>query len=1199
MLLLDPLCEADILAILAANLGVPHPSELVQKARTAGVYDLLDNPQSLQLLVQATAHGGAWPSTRDDMYSLACERLVQESNKRHRDRQRGHSRASADLLAAAGQLSAVLLFSNLAGIALDAASVDGRFVNLDDCSPPDTGAASAALSSKLFRAEAPERMAPSHRSVAEYLAARWLAVQIDSRGLPLGRVLSLLLGRDSRAVAGLRGLYGWLALHSRQARQRLIEADPLTVVIYGDVKPMTVGDKRQLIKGLRHEARTALFQLDHSVSHRLGALADVELEKEFLSILGAEERSDVSQSLVVCVLDILLYGEVLPDVSRVLSHTIRDDSRWPRIRQAALRSWSRSTGTTEQKLRLLEDIEDDRVTDRDDELTGILLDHLYPHHIAPDTLLRYLHEPKQSNLLGTYRHFWEYHLPEVAPVDHLPMLLDGLVARDEHPLRDPIESRLSAMADKLLAKAVVAHGDLVSDERLWAWLGVGSDEYGAIRRGEKEQSTLARWLEERPKRYRQLLGLCFQQCENNAHAGLCVSARASRFHGAAIPEDLGRWHLEQASLTSSDEAARIHLREAAQYFVRARGGSGLSLDDLVAWGPNHPARAHWLEPLLYWEVPQYQLKIASGRQKRIEKSATSRRERTKFITPLLQLSKAGTASAHVMHVLAGVWMNRYTDITGETPDERFGRYSENGHEVLEAARAGFAQCLHRADLPTVEQIIDLNTKSKEHFVRLPCLVGMDLLWQGNPSGIAQLSGETLRRVLAFQLTHGDGRTPAWFYHLLSREPASVAEVLVDYASATLKAGLDFVNGIYALQNDATHSVVATIAAPRLLEAFPVRARSGQLTHLEHLLKAALRHAPEALAPLIRKKLSFKGMDVAQRVYWRAAAMLLDREAYEASLWRYVGNSEVRISYLSGFLSERRGKFESDRELSVRTMGKLIERLTPHAEVEWPNESVRDVSGAVQRGDQVRGLIASLGAVGTDEAAREIERLISLRTLKKVRWQLESARHHLTQRQRESDFRFVSSREVAQVFANHAPINMGDFSAMVLAHVDELAVDIRSRNDDLYRPFWTEGDPNVPKKENSCRDSLLTQLKQRLVMFGIDCDAEGDYVADKRADITLSYRSQLRLPVEVKRESHRDLWTALRKQLITRYTVGSGAEGYGIYVVLWFGGAMIPPAPDGGKRPRSPDELRARLEAQLDNEERKRISVRVVDVSWPM
>ena len=81
----------------------------------------------------------------------------------------------------------------------------------------------------------------------------------------------------------------------------------------------------------------------------------------------------------------------------------------------------------------------------------------------------------------------------------------------------------------------------------------------------------------------------------------------------------------------------------------------------------------------------------------------------------------------------------------------------------------------------------------------------------------------------------------------------------------------------------------------------------------------------------------------------------------------------------------------------------------------------------------------------------------------------------------------------------------------------------------------------------------------------------------------------RVPVEIKKDSHADLWTAIQDQLIANYARG----GYGIYLVLWFGRG-IKRSPEG-RRPRSAEELKEWLERSLTVQERRKISVCMVDV----
>lgn len=1206
VLQLEPLNEQDILALLHDNHGVAEPEAFVEKAHRLGVDGLLDNPQMLGLLAQAV-QGDRWPGSRDETYRLACEKLADEHNKRHRDKARNRPDTVEARLDAAGQLCAVLLLSDQTGIALDAASADSRFIPLAACSPPDLQAAALAINSKLFRPEGSERVVPSHRSVAEYLAARWLARQIDANGLPLGRVLNLLLGRDGRTVTGLRGLYAWLALHSQKARTRLIEADPLTVVLYGDVKPMTVSDKRAVLAGLRREAeRYHGFRWGVRNTHAFGALADPALREDFLAVLKALGESDADQAFLSCVLAVLAEGRADQELGAALLGIIRDDHFRDWVRQEALAAWLASVATPDTALALLDDIRSGLVTDSNDELSGSLLQHLYPRHISPEKLLDFLHIPKDSSLFGTYYWFWSHEFPRQAPDSHLPMLLDGLVGRTEIQLHATYDRPLNAMADKLLVRGILNLGDSIDDERLYAWLGMGADEYGGISRDQKADIDISEWLSKRPSRIKTLLSLIIGKCNNHSdHAlAICVPMQAKRLHQASTPDDIGLWHLEQADKTDSNEISRFHLDEAINCLMNQRGDAGLSLEKLEDWASKQTERKTWLESRLVWQIPERHLERIAQQTSRQQARAEVRRNRTIDLQRHWGEIQSGKARSQLMHQLAGIWMDLYTDTHGASPAERFASYCENGHELLAMAEAGFRLCPERDDLPTVAEIIELSIKQQEHFIRRPCLVGMELRWRDGVETIDVLPEATLHRMLAFRLTDGIGNTPAWFIHLVRQHPDLVAGILFDYASATLKAGKDHVNYLYPLERDPDYQAVATLAAPRLLEIFPVKARSGQLRYLENLLKAALHYSPETLPALIEKKLSMRSMDEAQKVYWYATAMLLDPERYESALWRHVGKSEVRTNHLSSFLSDALGRFTVVRELSAGTLGKLIERIAPHAEIDHPSGGgAFTVTDAMNRGDQIRALINRLSALTTPEAEKEINRLLALPALLKLKPLLEATRHELLQRQRESEFSFLQPREVAQVLANQAPASIADLAALALDVLDDIGGDIRQENDDGGRAFWNiwkekHEQKILPREENFCRDALVPRLRARLDPKGIECQIEKDHANDKRADLSLSYLAKFELPIEIKKDSNPSLWSALREQLIGQYAIAPRAFGYGIYLVLWFGGKGMPGVKDGGKKPRSPEELRTRLESQLDPLERQRIFVRVLDVSWP-
>lgn len=93
---------------------------------------------------------------------------------------------------------------------------------------------------------------------------------------------------------------------------------------------------------------------------------------------------------------------------------------------------------------------------------------------------------------------------------------------------------------------------------------------------------------------------------------------------------------------------------------------------------------------------------------------------------------------------------------------------------------------------------------------------------------------------------------------------------------------------------------------------------------------------------------------------------------------------------------------------------------------------------------------------------------------------------------------------------------------------------------------------------------------------------------------------MNMPVEIKRHYHDELWSALKEQLIEQYTRDPGAQGWGIYLVFWYGSEYrkVPKPPQGLALPTSAEELRQALLSLVPVEARHQIEVICVDCSRP-
>ncbi len=130
---------------------------------------------------------------------------------------------------------------------------------------------------------------------------------------------------------------------------------------------------------------------------------------------------------------------------------------------------------------------------------------------------------------------------------------------------------------------------------------------------------------------------------------------------------------------------------------------------------------------------------------------------------------------------------------------------------------------------------------------------------------------------------------------------------------------------------------------------------------------------------------------------------------------------------------------------------------------------------------------------------------------------------------------------------------------------------------------------------------MEYLRQRLRPLGVWLEPEGHMAADKRADMVVLGPGGLKLPVEVKRDTHPELWVAAKGQLERLYTRDPNAQGYGVYLVFYFGtgrGRGITAHPLGVPVPDSSGELERMISESIPLEYRDRITCVVLDVSPP-
>ena len=1292
VLRLDPLDHRAKHALVASHLEIDDTSAFFDGAAQRGLGGMLDNPLTLELLTGAFVHGGeTWPESRRETFELACERMAREHNDEH-VAAAGATPPLEAVLAAAGELAALQLLAGVEGFSLGPEDDGSPYVALDrvqlssaESFDGDARPLRHVLGTKLFSAPADSeavvgwpRRRPFHRHIAEFLGGRNLARLVE-RGLPARRVVALMTSpHDGRVVTSLRGVSAWLAAHSGEALNQLIDADPVGIGLYGDIAWLTGEQKIRLLRALAdyatdgpllgHEWRDRrVAGYRETTAWAFRSIVEDGTVETIAELLRATPGDAPSDRIAEFLLWVLAETEE-PDADTAeslarLALAIAREPTWPaQTRRAALGAFIHLETERETRddalVALLTDIAEGRLADPEDDLAGLALSKLYPHRVSPNEVWSYLAIRTHERYYGAFASFWNHAIVNQSSPHDAADALDALWADllQQKGLRSGIDGVLRRRAQdmmpvKLLVKALDELGEDVDIARLFGWLAAAAtcgtdvrpharqglhdavlnalEDLGAeeIERlgdlGDEGQAATDRyadpagpvraWLEERPETQRRLyLEWLKIRCGDSPIWDRAWFLGVPLFY-SKLPRDLGRWCLEQALAldTSDPDFARDILRNVVrQQLTDAEINRGLTLDSVSDATKSSPLLSSELESLLEArpldaEHALFEAEMRELDRKNRRKENEHRQEWADHIRDNLYALSDGSFPVNNLDYLAHIYFGHRPGSNQDgSGEERLAEFLQNDDQLIAAVTGALIAAVFRTELPAVDETISLRAGSKHAWAAWPLFAGLQLAERNHSERLDRLDDERKRRVIAtyFCVPNSLDRPPPWLDRWLTVDPELVGDVLVRCAVGDVRTDGESSTALNELNvlgfDDATKHRVRL----KLLKAFPTRAPIRQLGVLDSLLFGVLRGPARAgVQDVIDAKLSAKSLTVAQRARWLATAVFLFQDRYVVELAEFSARHPAGSYRLAEFLHRELGPrwgrdFHFAALLEPTTLEVFVEVLGGDFE---PLDANGDHTVAVNAAEWVSDFINQLSGSAESDATEALQRLEQLPEMSAWRSSLRHAREEQGRLRRDTEYRVPTVSEVQRSLGGGVPANAADLAALLLDRLDDIADEMRGEAGNPWRAFWNvdpHGRPTAPRPENACRDSLLALLNGHPSLRGLEIEPEGSYAAGTRADIRASCAG-FNVPIEIKRESHRDLWHAIRRQLVGQYTTDPATDGYGIYLVLWFGGEDVPP-PSSGRRPSNPQELTEMLERNLSIDEARKISVRVIDVTKP-
>ena len=1219
LLHLDPLGEAAAKQLLAHH-GVRNADKFLLEADDRGLLGLLDHPLALDLLAKVFATDGCWPDSKLETFEKACRKLAEEHNKQHRAARRVPAGLD-DTISAAGVLATFFLVGgkeHIEPVSASDADADAslRLEDIPGKAVPreDRNTLTDALGTKLFSSAdglgfLVAALAPYHRSVAEYLAAKHLHERIEE-GVPAGRVLALLAGADGIVVPSLRGLAAWLATFNPDVRRRLVDEIPLDLLTGGDPTRFPLDHQQQLLRALAQLPSHRQFKLYRSSPAVRAALTGPET-MELLRTCIAENDPEAQHQLFVEFLFDGLASASSPH--RLFSVreavAVARDDRWIfAARKQALHVALRIAEHDHEGIGLLQDMLKDLntgdVADANHDLRGTLVRGLYPRHLQPSQILGFL-----PRIVGG---ILQWHLSRTLAVKtddaHVPDVLDALsmVDRDQTGVDypRPFGGILEETFVQLLDRGLQLHGETVAVGRLYDWLSLHPE----TQRVRVASSPVAPWLSAHPEIRRALLREHVRREGEDARKGVRGGDRQARFHmigllflglSSAEAVDLCLDEAVAAAATASDDAPRY----------------------LYLAGALNPDRREWASsrlrsnPELVEHLERMAEQTAKMRQAFASREAPHR-ERARRSPELIW--EVGAAYLGIRPMEPSV-----------QPLERLHKwFAEDANdgadtsEAVDAALRALRQFLHDTTLPSLAELLELDRRSKMSRFAYPVLAGLDHVGRREDAIPGTFGDDWIRSALGLHYLTivVDKGMPRWVGVLLDAKPGLVADVLVEVLAAQIRHQGRYEEHHLIVLDTRGHADLLEGVLPKLLNAFPIRGTKRHLAKLRAIVEIALHNLPrDQLREIVERKLSFGSMDTAQRAVWlgvgvrawprhfvgRALDFLADKrditvrhltDAWATDGWPSAGG-RAQFSLRSAGIG---GAF-----LLVRAFGRRFapEWRSPRSIAEHKAGRAIIVSEEEQTHNRasklVRRCIRYLSGEPRRSASRALQLLVKDPALASWRNQLEQASEEQAELRREAAHRHPSPADIGNVLTSGPPTNAGDLAEVVVEKLQRLRGEIRDGNANDWRLFWNEdgrGRPTERKPENSCRDALLGALRWRLERLSIDVQPESSYAEGKRADIRASAPGgNPAIPIEVKMGHSSDLWSAPQEQLIKKYTRDPASGGHGIYLVLWFGECWVPPS---GTSPKCPKELEDQLREQLSPDQRPLVRMIVIDVERP-
>tara|TARA_R110002167_G_scaffold243977_2_gene449540 strand:- start:153964 stop:157920 length:3957 start_codon:yes stop_codon:yes gene_type:complete len=1169
---LMPFSDNDIQNFLSLSLGDIQSKAVIQHFNSRGLNQLLGNPQTLEL-ISKVAKKGDLPNSKSELFERAIDVLWCEHNDIKAQTQLDKE---TTINASGAAFASLILTGNEALTRKAAANVEeGELSFTDIRTLPNAETLNDVIATRLFKSCGVDRFSYLHRSIGEYLGAKWLA-QHSNSGTNKRRFLSLFYC-DGLVPASLRGIHAWLA-QDHTLKPIIIENDPMGFIEYGDADVLTVNQARILLTALQKLADENSHFRDWKRYSVRGLIHD-ELFDELKQLVISQKTPFALRKLL---LEAFLSTEISLQLAEDLEKITLDRKDTVAIRSTALEVLIDSKAQTNMptilnSLYKYNDADSLRIVI---EAIEYLDFNNVEDKLIVDTVIAYA---------GSKEHAFGilYSIQRSLPVDRIGNILDLLAntltsigkwheRSGDHELTD--------FTHHLILRKL--KNTEVKVERIWTWLSPLHSSHAYNRDNLKELNIV---ISENKK-----LKLAIQKWVLlDSPSTKSVRERAYKLTDSfptlvTTEQDLilllntldqhdeteQRWRdLIQLCYHDGEEGSK--LRQAAQKFAQ-----------------NKQAAIEWLTSLATPLVPLWQIEQEERSTKYKEEIAKKHEIHRQQYQPQISQMQAGNYQEIVEPAKA--YLKLFRDIGQKLPaHERIAEWL--GDELSEAAFEGFEAYLTKKPFfPSSHEIIKIREDRKQYNAEYIIIVAVAERVRKRLE-LKDLPDDVILSVLFSLRHHSHIEQLAGINELgLTKFVEQEIDTRGLWEAATrrfyepqLEANKESISGFYELMRDDNKKNACNQLALEWLQRFKTLHENSENELIQRLVYS---YKFDELRSLLDEYLELKNRT--HRPIWDAVCFIADFENITEKLGNQI---DLKLIWLLRKLIQGHYRHSSPLDLSFAQCEWIVQKfraLWPTAELQ--NEEMYGSNNAWDASQFINSFIERIGKSTDIEAVRVIRRLREAPEDSYTSWikVIAAEQHRLVV---EANYTPPPLAAIKAITCNTLPKSMADLQALIIEELEIVQARIKSDDVDSRCVFYD--DKKHAHKEERCSSALIGLLRQGV--RDIEYTPEQHVSNDKEVDITCSV-DQLRLPIEVKGQWHKDLWHAADTQLDRLYTQDWRAEGRGIYLVLWFGqdqpsNKKLKTPGKGKTKPICAKELRVMLKENNLATQQGRVEIFVLDL----